>query len=38
MGDGTKESPYTSEDVLKLIEQNGGITKRLEFQNKNIMG
>ena len=34
MGDGTKENPYTREDVLRLIEENGGTAKSLELSEK----
>ena len=30
MGDGTEENPYTREDVLRLIEENGKWIKILE--------
>jgi len=33
MGDGTKENPYTREDVLRLIEENGGTAKGLDKIN-----
>ena len=29
MGDGIAENPYTREDVLKLIEENGGTAEGL---------
>ena len=29
MGDGTRKNPYTREDVLKRIEENGGKAKGL---------
>lgn len=38
MGDGTKENPYTREDVLKLIEENGGIAKGLDLTEGNLKG
>jgi hypothetical protein len=31
MGDGTKESPYTRDDVLKLIEEHGGKAEGLDL-------
>ena len=31
MGDGTKENPYTREDVLRLIKENGGTAKELDL-------
>ena len=31
MGDGTKENPYTREDVLRLIEENGGTAEGLDL-------
>ena len=34
MGDGTKENPYTREDVLRLIEENGGKAERLDLSRK----
>ncbi len=34
MGDGTKENPYTREDVLRLIEENGGTAKGLDLSAK----
>lgn len=34
MGDGTRENPYTREDVLRLIEENGGIAKGLKLSGK----
>ena len=34
MGDGTKENPYTREDVLKLIEENGGTARSLDLSGK----
>ncbi|MFC1920997.1 pentapeptide repeat-containing protein [Chloroflexota bacterium] len=34
MGDGTEESPYTREDVLRLIEENGGIAEGLDLAEK----
>jgi len=34
MGDGTKENPFTSEDVLKKIEENGGDARRLKLPDK----
>lgn len=34
MGDGTRENPYTREDVLKLIEENGGKAKGLDLSGK----
>jgi len=34
MGDGTKESPYTREDVLRLIEENGGKAEGLDLSKK----
>ncbi len=34
MGDGTAENPYTREDVLKLIEQNGGKAEGLDLSGK----
>jgi hypothetical protein len=33
MGDGTKESPYTREDVLRLIKENGGTAMGLNLSN-----
>ena len=32
MGDGTKENPYTREDVIKLIEENNGTAENLFLQ------
>jgi len=34
MGDGTKENPYTREDVLRLIKENGGRAKGLDLSEK----
>jgi hypothetical protein len=34
MGDGTRENPYTREDVLRLIEENGGKTGGLNLIGK----
>jgi uncharacterized protein YjbI with pentapeptide repeats len=34
MGDGTKEKPYTREDVLRLIEENGDTAKGLDLSRK----
>ena len=34
MGDGTKENPYTREDVLNLIEENGGKAVGLDLSGK----
>jgi hypothetical protein len=34
MGDGTKENPYTREDVLKLIKENGDTAERLDLSSK----
>ena len=34
MGDGTKENPFTREDVLRLIEENGGTAKGLDLSGK----
>ncbi len=34
MGNGTEENPYTREDVLKLIEENGGTAKGLDLLGK----
>jgi len=34
MGDGTKESPYTREDVLKLIKENSGTAIVLDLSGK----
>lgn len=34
MGDGTKENPYTREDVRRLIEQNGGKAEGLDLSEK----
>lgn len=34
MGDGTNQSPYTREDVLRLIEQNGGKAEGLNLSGK----
>jgi len=31
MGDGTQENPFTREDVLKKIEENGGTAKGLDL-------
>jgi len=31
MGDGTQENPFTREDVLRLIEENGGTAKGLDL-------
>ena len=34
MGDGTKESPFTREDVLRLIKENGGTAEGLDLSEK----
>jgi hypothetical protein len=34
MGDGTRENPYTSKDVLRLIMENGGKAKGLDLSEK----
>jgi uncharacterized protein YjbI with pentapeptide repeats len=34
MGDGTKENPYTREDVLRLIKQNGNTAEGLDLSRK----
>ena len=34
MGDGTEQNPYTREDVLKLIEENGGTAEELDLSDK----
>lgn len=34
MGDGTKENPYTREDVLRLIEEHGGTAAGLDLSGK----
>ncbi len=34
MGDGTEQNPYTREDVLKLIAENGGKAKGLDLSGK----
>jgi hypothetical protein len=34
MGDGTKANPFTREDVLKLIEENGGTARGLDLSRK----
>ena len=34
MGDGTKENPFTREDVLKKIEENGGKAEGLDLSEK----
>lgn len=34
MGDGTKENPYTREDMLRLIQENGGTAKGLDLSRK----
>ena len=34
MGDGTEQNPYTREDVLKLIKENGGTAKGLDLSDK----
>ena len=34
MGDGIKENPYTREDVLRLIEENGGTAEGLNLSEK----
>ena len=34
MGDGTRENPFTREDVLRLIEENGGTAKGLDLSGK----
>jgi len=34
MGDGTKENPFTREDVLRLIEENGGTAEGLDLSRK----
>jgi uncharacterized protein YjbI with pentapeptide repeats len=34
MGDGTKQTPYTREDVLRLIEKNGSTANGLDLSEK----
>ena len=34
MGDGTRENPFTREDVLRLIEENGGRAEGLDLSDK----
>ena len=34
MGDGTQQNPFTREDVLRLIEENGGTAKGLDLSNR----
>jgi hypothetical protein len=34
MGDGTEKNPYTREDVLRLIEENGGKAEGLDLSGK----
>jgi hypothetical protein len=34
MGDGTKENPFTREDVLRLIKENGGTARGLDLSGK----
>ena len=34
MGNGTKENPYTREDVLRLIKENGGTAEGLDLSEK----
>ena len=34
MGDGTRENPYTREDVLRLIEERGGTAEGLDLSGK----
>ncbi len=34
MGDGTEANPYTREDVLRLIEENGGTAEELDLSGK----
>ncbi len=34
MGDGTRENPYTREDVLRLIKENGGKAEGLDLSGK----
>lgn len=34
MGDGTTENPYTREDVLRLIKENGGTAQGLDLSGK----
>ena len=34
MGDGTKENPYTREDVIRLIKENGGRAEGLDLSGK----
>ncbi len=34
MGDGTKENPYTREDILRLIKENDGIAEGLDLSGK----
>jgi len=34
MGDGTRQNPYTREDVLEAIEKNGGTAKGLDLSGK----
>ncbi len=34
MGDGTKENPFTREDVLRLIKENGGKAEGLDLSGK----
>ena len=34
MGDGTEQNPFTREDVLRRIEENGGTAKGLDLSGK----
>jgi len=34
MGDGTEQNPYTRDDVLRLIEENGGTAEELDLSGK----
>lgn len=34
MGDGTEKNPYTREDMLRLIEENGGTAEGLDLSDK----
>ncbi len=37
MGDGTKEKPYTREDVLKLIKENESTAYGLDLSEKSFV-
>ncbi len=34
MGDGTEQNPYSRDDVLRLIEENGGKDKERDLSGK----